>query len=78
MQSLHGGRCWVHEPTHLSGLIEAPEAPIDGFIARHDSVRELADDDGWLHLLRIGEDAVHRLLPGGGLQPTDTAVATAA
>jgi uncharacterized protein YbcC (UPF0753/DUF2309 family) len=78
MQSLHDGRRWVHEPVRLSVFIEAPEAPIDDIIARHDLVRDLVDN-GWLHLLRLGEDdTVHRRLPGGGWQPTDTALPDAA
>jgi len=35
--------------------------------------------NGWLHLLRIGEDAgVYRRLPGGRWERADTALATAA
>ncbi|AGA91638.1 hypothetical protein Thimo_2946 [Thioflavicoccus mobilis 8321] len=72
LQSLHDGRRWVHEPLRLSVFIEAPEAPIDAIIARHDLVRQLVDN-GWLHLLRIGEDdGVHRRLPGGGWEPSAT------
>jgi hypothetical protein len=78
MQSLHDGRSWVHEPLRLSVFIEAPEAPIDDIIARHDLVRELVDN-GWLHLLRIGEDgAVHRRLRQGGWESGDRVLYAAA
>ncbi len=55
LQSLHDGRCWVHEPLRLSVFIEAPEAAMDDVIARHELVRQLVEN-GWLHLFRIGED----------------------
>ena len=55
MQSLHDGKRWVHEPLRLSVFIEAPQAAIDGIIARHDLVRQLVEN-GWLHLFSIGED----------------------
>ena len=65
LQSLHDGRRWVHEPLRLSVFIEAPQAAMDDIIARHDLVRQLVEN-GWLHLLRIGEDeAVYRRLAGG-------------
>jgi len=60
LQSLHDGRRWMHEPLRLSVFVEAPEAPIEDIIARHQLVRELVDN-GWLHLFRIEENgAVHR------------------
>lgn len=78
MQSLHDGHRWVHEPLRLSVVLEAPEAAIDGVIARHDLVRDLVDND-WLHLLRIGEDGgIYRRLPGGQWEPTDGMLAAAA
>lgn len=78
MQSLHDGRSWVHEPLRLSVFIEAPEAPIDDIIARHDLVRELVDN-GWLHLLRIGADgAIHRRLRQGGWESGDRVLYAAA
>jgi uncharacterized protein len=78
MQSLRDGRRWMHEPVRLSVFIEAPQAPIEGVITGHQMVRELVDN-GWLHLLRIGaDDTVYRRLPGGGWQPTDMALGTAA
>jgi uncharacterized protein YbcC (UPF0753/DUF2309 family) len=77
MQSLHDGRRWVHEPVRLSVFIEAPEAPIDEIIGRHQLVRELVDN-GWLHLMRIGEDnGIYRRPPGGGWERSDPVEADA-
>jgi uncharacterized protein YbcC (UPF0753/DUF2309 family) len=65
LQSLRDGRRWGHGPLRLSVFIEAPETAIDEIIARHVLVRQLVDN-GWLHLLRIGEDdGVRWRLPGG-------------
>lgn len=64
-QSLHDGACLVHEPLRLSVFLEAPEAAIDGVIARHEAVRRLVDG-GWLHLFRITEEGGFRRYAGGG------------
>jgi len=53
-QSLHDGRRWVHEPLRLTVVIDAPQAAIDGVIAKHDVVRQLLDN-GWLHLWRFAD-----------------------
>jgi uncharacterized protein YbcC (UPF0753/DUF2309 family) len=75
LQSLHDGRRWVHEPLRLSVFIEAPETAIDEIIARHLLVRQQVDN-GWLHLLRLGEDhGVHRRLPVGVWERCATAQA---
>ena len=75
LQSLHDGRRWVHEPLRLSVFIEAPETAIDEIVARHVLVRQLVDN-GWLHLLRLGEDdGVRRRLPGGVWERCATAQA---
>ena len=54
LQSLHNGRELVHEPLRLNVIIEAPTSQIDGIIDAHPAVRDLVDN-GWLHLLAIGE-----------------------
>jgi hypothetical protein len=78
LQSLHDGKRWMHEPLRLSVFIEAPEAPMDDIIARHALVRQLVDN-GWLHLLRSGdENRIHRRLPGGGWERIDTTLLAAA
>jgi uncharacterized protein YbcC (UPF0753/DUF2309 family) len=78
LQSLHNGKRWMHEPLRLSVFIEAPEAPMDDIISRHALVRQLVDN-GWLHLLRIGDDNdIHRRLRGGGWERVDTTCSAAA
>ncbi len=56
LQSLHDGSAWRHTPVRLSVFIQAPQAPIDDIIERHETVRHLVDN-GWLHLFRLGDDA---------------------
>ncbi|MFB1486894.1 MULTISPECIES: YbcC family protein [unclassified Thiocapsa] len=67
MQSLHDGRRWIHEPLRLSVVLQAPQAPIEEIIARHDLVRQLLDN-GWLHLFRLddGDGSIQRRVPGQG------------
>ena len=52
MQSLHDGENWQHTPLRLSVFIEAPQAAIDGIIAKHAVVRQLVDNQ-WLHLFQM-------------------------
>ncbi len=69
LQSVHDGDGWRHTPLRLSVFIQAPRAPMDGVIARHETVRHLLDN-GWLHLFRLDDAAgCWRYLPGGGWQP---------
>jgi len=71
LQSLHDGKRWVHEPLRLSVFIEAPQAPMDDILARHELVRQLVEND-WLHLFRIGEDGgVYRRLREGKWERSD-------
>jgi uncharacterized protein YbcC (UPF0753/DUF2309 family) len=63
-QSLHDGRRLVHEPLRLSVLIEAPEAAIEGVLARHAAVRDLVVNR-WVHLHAIGDDGSIRRYAGG-------------
>jgi len=57
-QSVHDGRKLVHEPMRLNVFIAASRTAMDGVIARHDNVRDLAAN-GWVHL--------HALEPQGDL-----------
>ena len=52
MQSLHDGQQWMHTPLRLSVFIEAPRDRIDAVIARHETVRQLIDNQ-WITLFRI-------------------------
>jgi len=65
LQSVHDGERWIHEPHRLNVIIEAPRERIDAIIAKHKSVKDLADH-GWLHLFAWENDAqvVYRYRPG--------------
>jgi uncharacterized protein YbcC (UPF0753/DUF2309 family) len=54
-QAVHDGSQLFHEPVRLNVLIEAPTVQIDAILGKHDNVRELVDN-GWIHLLAIGEE----------------------
>ena len=69
MQSLHDGDNFRHTPLRLSVFIQAPQAPIDGIIAKHTTVRHLLDNE-WLTVFRLADDAgVWRYVPGGQWEP---------
>ncbi len=53
-QSIHDGHHLVHEPLRLSVFIEAPTEQIDAVLDKHANVRQLVDN-GWLHLLALGD-----------------------
>jgi uncharacterized protein YbcC (UPF0753/DUF2309 family) len=55
MQSVHDGVRFVHEPLRLNVIIEAPLDAINGVIAKHEMVRQLADNR-WIHLFAIDDD----------------------
>ena len=54
-QSVHDGIRLVHEPLRLNVFIEAPLDAINSVIAKHEMVRDLADNH-WIHLFAIDED----------------------
>ena len=53
-QSVHDGARLVHDPLRLSVIAEAPREAIDDILSRHPEVAALFDN-GWLHLLAMGE-----------------------
>ena len=55
LQSIHDGESWVHEPVRLSVFIEAPRERIERVVSKHESVRQLFDNQ-WLHLFAIEKD----------------------
>ncbi len=65
LQSVHNGQDWVHQPLRLSVLVEAPAEAIDGIIAKHAVVEQLALN-GWLHLIRIDSETGALLQRGRG------------
>jgi uncharacterized protein YbcC (UPF0753/DUF2309 family) len=56
-QSVHDGKRFVHEPLRLNVFIEAPLEAINRVIAKHESVRDLADNR-WLHLFALSERGI--------------------
>ncbi|MEM9456163.1 MAG: DUF2309 domain-containing protein [Myxococcota bacterium] len=77
LQSVHDGERFVHAPTRLSVVIEAPVAAIDGVLQRHASVRQLADH-GWLYLLAMDDRGAIRARYAGGGQWVNIDVPNAA
>jgi uncharacterized protein YbcC (UPF0753/DUF2309 family) len=78
-QAVHDGERLVHEPLRLTVVIEAPITAINEVIARHGTVRQLADH-GWLHLLALDDDGLIGQRYVGGLEwaPMRAAMAEAA
>ncbi len=65
LQSLHDGENFRHTPLRLSVFIQAPQAPIDDVVRKHETVRQLLDN-GWLHLFRLDDESgVWRYRCGG-------------
>ncbi len=54
-QSVHDGDRYIHEPLRLTVMIEAPIEAMNDIIARHDTVRQLVDND-WLYLFALDND----------------------
>ncbi|MDX1588182.1 MAG: DUF2309 domain-containing protein [Oleiphilaceae bacterium] len=51
LQSVHNGTTWQHEPLRLTVVVAAPAERITGILERHETVRNLVEND-WLHLVR--------------------------
>lgn len=49
-QSVHDGRLFQHEPLRLLVIIQAPRQAMESVIAKHDTLRSLADNQ-WITLL---------------------------
>ncbi|QPC95910.1 YbcC family protein [Mesorhizobium sp. INR15] len=62
-QSVHDGTRFVHEPLRLNVIIDAPEEALNTIIASQEGVRQLVDN-GWVHLLRLGDDTKIRRYRG--------------
>lgn len=69
-QSLHDGKRLIHEPLRLNVFIEAPLDAISSVIAKHETVRQLADNR-WLHLYALDETGKvsHRYIGGLSWEP---------
>ncbi|WP_420859468.1 YbcC family protein [Marivivens marinus] len=69
-QSVHDGEGFQHDPLRLSVVVEAPREAISAILTRNPQVRALFDN-GWLHLLTMGDDGRPdwRYVPGGSWAP---------
>ncbi len=76
-QSVHDGEKLVHDPLRLTVLIEAPLEAMTAVLRKHDGVRDLFDN-GWLHLLAIGDDGSVHARYAGDLQWEELSGATQA
>ena len=64
-QSVHDGERFVHEPLRLNAFIAAPIDALNDVIAKHQTVRELVDNN-WIHLFAIADvGAVSHRYRGG-------------
>lgn len=75
-QSVHDGRKLVHEPLRLSVFIEAPLDAINAVIAKHESVRQLVENN-WLHLFAFDADGQVYRYWGGKAWASETLPARA-
>jgi uncharacterized protein len=54
IQSIHDGIKYQHEPARLSVIIEAPLEAMNAILAKHQSVKDLCDNE-WIYLLAMDE-----------------------
>ncbi|MGJ3239028.1 MAG: YbcC family protein [Anaerolineae bacterium] len=54
-QSVHDGEKYIHEPLRLHVMIEAPIDAMNDIIAKHDTVRQLVDND-WIYLFALDNE----------------------
>lgn len=54
LQSVHDGENYQHEPLRLKVIIEAPIDAMDAILEKHESVRNLCDNE-WIYLFRMDE-----------------------
>jgi hypothetical protein len=55
MQSIHDGVNYQHEPLRLSVVINAPKEAMNKILEKHESVRQLCDNQ-WIFLLAMNDD----------------------
>ncbi len=56
LQSLHNGSDWMHQPLRLSVYLDAPAEAIAAIVDKHESVRQLIDNE-WLYVFRLDDEA---------------------
>ncbi len=54
-QSIHDGQQYQHEPLRLNVIIEAPVDEMSKILSKHESIRQLCDNE-WIHLLAMNEE----------------------
>jgi len=54
-QSVHDGKKFQHEPQRLNVIIEAPVDEISKILGKHESIRQLCDNN-WIYLFAINEE----------------------
>jgi uncharacterized protein YbcC (UPF0753/DUF2309 family) len=63
LQSVHSGEGWHHTPLRLTVVIESPRAAIEAVMAKHETVRNLVENQ-WLYLLRLDKNHIESYLEG--------------
>lgn len=59
MQSISDGKNWMHTPVRLTVYICAPKSAIADIVAKHETVRQLIDND-WLSLFYWQDQTIER------------------
>ena len=54
MQSVHDGEKYQHEPQRLNVIIEAPIDEMSKILKKHESIRQLCDNQ-WIYLFAIND-----------------------
>jgi len=54
-QSVHDGDKFQHEPQRLNVIIEAPLQEMSKILSKHESVKQLCDNE-WIYLFAMNED----------------------
>ncbi len=66
-QSIHDGEKYQHEPNRLNVVIEAPVNEIGKILSRHESIRQLCDNE-WIYLLAMNDEGKISHKYVGGLE----------
>jgi len=54
-QSVHDGKNYQHEPQRLNVIIEAPVDEMSKILEKHQSIRDLCDNE-WIYLFAMNEE----------------------
>jgi uncharacterized protein YbcC (UPF0753/DUF2309 family) len=53
-QSVHDGEAFQHEPQRLNVIIEAPIDEMSKILSKHESIRDLCDNE-WIYLFAMND-----------------------